>query len=246
MTDISTMYLNLLKKCLLDDIYKVQKNLANNSLASDNDIENGMHWPERAHTMIGRKRMENIRYCLQNVLENDIEGDVIETGVWRGGACIFMKGILRTYNSSKKVFVADSFEGLPPPDPKYPADRRDNHHTIKILAVSLEEVTQNFKRYDLLDENVIFIKGFFETSIPKAPINKLSILRLDGDMYSSTIQVLESVYYKVSVGGYIIVDDWCLPNCRRAVIDFRTSRKIVDEIIEIDGVGVFWKKMSDA
>jgi O-methyltransferase len=242
MTDVSTMYLDLLKKCLLDDVYKVQKNLANNALATDNDIENGMHWPERAHTMIGRKRMENIRYCLQDVLKNNIEGDLIETGVWRGGACIFMKGILKTYNSDKKVFVADSFEGLPPPDPKYPADRGDNHHTIKILAVSLEEVTQNFRRYDLLDENVVFIKGFFETSIPRAPINKLSILRLDGDMYSSTIQVLESLYDKVSVGGYIIVDDWCLPNCKRAVIDFRTTRKIMDEIIEIDGVGVFWKK----
>jgi hypothetical protein len=245
MTDIPKMYIDLLKKCLLDDIYKVQKNLANNALASDNDIENGKHWPERAHTMIGRKRMENIRYCLQSVLENNIEGDVIETGVWRGGACIFMKGILKAYNSNKKVFVADSFEGLPRPDPRYPADRGDNHHTIKILAVSLEEVTQNFKRYDLLDESVIFIKGFFEHSIPKAPINKLAVLRLDGDMYSSTIQVLESLYDKVSIGGYIIVDDWCLPNCRRAVNDFRTSRKIVDEIIEIDGVGIFWKKMKD-
>lgn len=242
MTDTSSMYCELLKKCLLDDIYKVQTNLANNSLATDSDIENGTHWPERAHTMIGRKRMENIRHCLQDVLKNNIEGDLIETGVWRGGACIFMKGILKAYNSDKKVFVADSFEGLPPPDPKYPADRGDTHHTIKILAVSLEEVNQNFKRYDLLDENVVFIKGFFEHSIPIAPIDKLSILRLDGDMYSSTIQVLECLYHKVSVGGYIIVDDWCIPNCRAAVNDFRQSRNITDEIINIDGTGVFWKK----
>jgi O-methyltransferase len=242
MADVSSMYLDLLKKCLLDDIYKVQKNLANNSLATDNEIENGMHWPERAHTMIGRKRMENIRYCLQDVLKNNIEGDVIETGVWRGGACIFMKGILKTYNSDKKVFVADSFEGLPPPDPKYPADRGDKHHTIKILAVSLEEVTQNFKRYDLLDENVVFIKGFFEHSIPKAPINKLAVLRLDGDMYSSTIQVLESLYDKVSSGGYIIIDDFCIPNCRTAVNDFRANRNITEEMTIIDGCGIFWKK----
>jgi O-methyltransferase len=153
-----------------------------------------------------------------------------------------MKGILKAYNSDKKVFVADSFEGLPPPDPKYPADRGDTHHTIKILAVSLEEVNQNFKKYDLLDENVVFIKGFFEHTIPNAPVDKLSILRLDGDMYSSTIQVLESLYHKVSVGGYIIVDDWCLHNCRKAVNDFRERRNITDEIINIDGIGVFWKK----
>jgi O-methyltransferase len=242
MTDIPGMYIDLLKKCLLDDIYKVQKNLANNSLATDNDIENGTHWPERAHTMIGRKRMNNIKFCIDEVLKNNIEGDIIETGVWRGGACIFIKGILKAYNSNKKLFVADSFQGLPPPDPRYPADKGDIHHTIKLLAVSLEEVTENFKRYDLLDDSVVFIKGFFETSIPKAPIDKLSILRLDGDMYSSTIQVLESLYDKVSVGGYIIVDDWCIHNCRRAVNDFRTTRNITDEILNIDGYGVFWKK----
>jgi len=106
----------------------------------------------------------------------------------------------------------------------------------------LEEVRENFKRYDLLDDNVVFIKGFFETSIPSAPIDKLAILRLDGDMYSSTIQVLNALYDKVSTGGYIIVDDWCLHNCRAAVNDFRKSRNITDEILEIDGIGVFWRK----
>lgn len=242
MTDISLIYINLLRECLLDNIYKNQKNLVNNSLASDNNIENGTHWPERAHTMIGRKRMNNIKFCVDEVIKNNIEGDFIETGVWRGGACIFMKGILKAYNIDKKVFVADSFEGLPPPDKHYPADKGDTHHTIKLLAVPLHEVKENFKAYDLLDENVIFIKGFFEYSIPNAPIDKLSILRLDGDMYSSTIQVLNSLYDKVSLGGYIIIDDWCLHNCRQAVLDFRSTRNITDEIVNIDGVGVFWKK----
>jgi hypothetical protein len=94
-----------------------------------------------------------------------------------------------------------------------------------------------------LDDNVVFIKGFFENTIPNAPIDKLSILRLDGDMYSSTIQCLNSLYDKVSIGGYIIVDDWCLLNCRKAVNDFRKTRNITDRIIEIDGIGVFWKKL---
>ena len=101
---------------------------------------------------------------------------------------------------------------------------------------------KNFESYGLLNDNVIFIKGFFEDSLPKANIGKLAILRLDGDMYSSTIQVLEQLYDNVQIGGYIIIDDYALQGCKIAVNDFRQSRKITDEIIEIDYTGIFWKK----
>ena len=233
-------YLELIKNCLLDNIYG--SNDYTGKQASDDSVQNGNYWPQRAHTMIGMKRLNNIQQCFEDVIKNNVEGDLIETGVWRGGATIFMKALVNHYNQNRKVFVADSFEGLPKPDPKYPVDNGDVHHTVSLLAVSQETVAENFKRYNLLDENVVFIKGFFETSLLNAPIGKLSILRLDGDMYSSTIQVLTHLYDKVSIGGYILIDDYALVGCRAAVDDFRKSRNIVSEMTQVDWTGMFWKK----
>lgn len=234
-------YLDLLKHCLLDNIYG-STILGTTQFASPDQVMNGKHWPSRAHTMIGYKRLQNIQDCAEDVIRNKIPGDFIETGVWKGGATIFMRGILKHYGESRKVFVADSFEGLPPPDPRYPADNGDTHHTLQFLSIPLEVVQDNFRRYDLLDENVVFVKGFFEHSLKNAPIDSLAILRLDGDMYSSTIQVLEQLYDKVSVGGYIIVDDFGLPGCRKAIEDFREKRNITDPIMPADYMGVYWKK----
>lgn len=251
-------YINLIKSCLRDDIYgsdvsihSHQKTRAGKK-ATPSELEDGSYWPSRAHTMIGRKRLDNLQFCIESVLRNRVEGDLIETGVWRGGATILMKAILEILNvQDRKIFVADSFEGLPQPDPdKYPADRGDRHFTVDYLKVGLHEVQNNFRKYDLLDGQVIFIKGFFEDSLQeeelnKAGLDKIAVLRLDGDMYSSTIQVLNSLYDKVAVGGYIIVDDYgAVPGCRAAVDDFRRSMNISEEMIEIDWTGVYWQKCS--
>ena len=228
------MYLNLLKKCILDSIYS--------SHEFDKNIEEGNYFPSRGHSMMGNKRLTNIQECFENVLKNNIEGDFIETGVWKGGGSIFAAGINKYYNANRKIYVADSFEGLPPPDERYEADAGDTHHAVDFLAVDLDSVKDNFKRYDLLDDNIVFIKGFFETSLKNNNIEKLAIMRLDGDMYSSTIQVLNELYDKVSIGGFIIIDDYALTPCKKAVTDFMTERNIKSELIEIDWTGCFWIK----
>ena len=206
--------------------------------------ELGQDWPDVAHTMIGMKRLDNLQYCIEEVIANDIKGDFIETGVWRGGSVIFMRGMLKALGvNDRQVWVADSFEGLPKPDAeKYPADAGDTHHIYDFLRVSLESVKQNFEAYGLLDDQVKFLKGWFKDTLPRAPIKKLAILRLDGDMYESTIDALNSLYSKLSIGGYVIVDDYCIHNCEKAVTDFRKKNGIKDEIISIDGTGVYWKK----
>ena len=207
--------------------------------------EIGLMWPVYADTMIGLKRLENIQYCIETVLSEGIEGDLIETGVWRGGGCIFMKAVLVAHeDQGRNIFVADSFEGLPKPDEnKYPADKGNDFHTLApYLAVSQETVKNNFKKYDLLDSRIIFLKGWFKDTLPTAPINKLCILRLDGDMYSSTIEVLESLYSKLSIGGFCIIDDYVLNECKAAVDDFRAQNNITSELIEIDWTGRYWRK----
>lgn len=205
----------------------------------------GRDWPALAHTMIGLKRMENLQFCVEDVIKKGVPGDVIETGVWRGGATIFMRGILKAYAvRDRRVWVADSFEGLPPPDAdKYPADEGDRHYTLRMLAISLEDVKANFERYGLLDEQVRFLKGWFKDTLPDAPIKNLAVARLDGDMYESTLDALTPLYPKLSQGGYLIVDDYgAVPACRRAVEDYRQKHGITEPIQDIDGLGVFWQK----
>lgn len=205
----------------------------------------GTDWPALAPTMIGLARLDNIQYCIERVIEDEVPGDLIETGVWRGGAVIFMRGVLKAHGvTDRTVWAADSFAGLPPPNVKrYPLDAGLHLDQYSELAVSLDEVRRNFARYDLLDEQVRFLEGWFRDTLPQAPIETLALLRLDGDLYESTIDALANMYERVSPGGYVIVDDYSvIPACRRAVHDFRDAHGIRDEIVTIDTQGVFWRK----
>lgn len=207
--------------------------------------ESGRDWPARAESMIGLRRMDNLQYCVERALREGVPGDLIETGVWRGGATIFMRGILKAHGvTDRTVWVADSFQGLPRPDPhRYPADAGDEHFTQDALRVGVEQVRANFRRYDLLDDQVRFLVGWFADTLPTAPIEQLAVLRLDGDMYSSTMQAIEALYPKLSPGGYCIVDDYgAVEGCKQAITDYRTEHEIVDHIEEIDWGGVFWRK----
>lgn len=207
--------------------------------------EEGRDWPRLAHTMIGVKRMNNLQFCVEDVIRRGVPGDLIETGVWRGGACIFMRGILKAYGvTDRTVWVADSFAGLPAPNPdEYQADRGDTHHTLEALAVSLEQVQANFERYGLLDGQVRFLKGWFKDTLPGAPIRQLAVARLDGDMYESTMDGLRALYGRLSPGGYLIVDDYgVVPGCRQAVEDYRREHQITEPIQTIDQWGVYWQK----
>lgn len=206
--------------------------------------ENGLGWPINGYTMIGTKRLNNIQYCIEQVVKNGVEGDFIETGVWRGGACIFAKTLFDILGENRKVWVADSFEGLPKPNTElYPEDAGDDLYSLEQLRISLDQVKSNFKHFDLLDDNVKFLKGWFKDTLPTAPIDKLAIVRLDGDMYESTMDGLSNLYHKLSPGGFIIIDDYgVIPACKKAVHDYRDKHGITEEIINIDDSGYYWQK----
>ncbi|HMS27518.1 MAG TPA: TylF/MycF/NovP-related O-methyltransferase [Burkholderiaceae bacterium] len=238
--------LTLLQNCLIGAIYEDPPLVASGANHFDAQIRKyGRDWPSQAHTMIGEKRLSNVRMLCEIVIGLGIEGDFIETGVWRGGACIMMRGVLSAWGvTDRTVWVADSFEGLPRPNAdKYPADSGDKFYTFPELSVSLEEVKNNFKKYGLLDQQVKFIKGWFKDTLLNAPINKLAILRLDGDLYESTMDALQALYDKVTDNGYVIIDDYhVVAGCKNAVHDFFTLKNITPKIIEIDGVGIYWQK----
>jgi O-methyltransferase/8-demethyl-8-(2,3-dimethoxy-alpha-L-rhamnosyl)tetracenomycin-C 4'-O-methyltransferase len=243
--ELRRLYLDMVQKCIINVIYEDP----NQDYWSPHQFhsqlrELGRDWPSQAHSMIGNARMTNLRNLIELVIEEGIPGDFIETGVWRGGACIMMRAVLKAYGiEDRQVWVADSFCGLPEPNPDVPADAGDVHHTFAELAISLEEVRSNFAKYGLLDSQVQFLKGWFSETLPHAPIKQLAVLRLDGDMYESTMDALENLYEKVSVGGFIIVDDFgAVPACQRAIFDFREQRGIADPLQPIDGRGVYWRK----
>ncbi len=211
---------------------------------SENERHQGEIWPGYADSMIGVKRLQNIRECVETVLSQNVEGDFIETGVWRGGACIMMRAVLAAYNIKDRiVYAADSFQGLPEPDPgKYPAEKGNDFHFHEVLAVSREQVEKNFLKYGLLDAQVVLLEGWFKDTLPVAPIEKLALMRLDGDMYGSTMEALVALYPKLSPGGFCIIDDYALEGCRKAVEDYRESYQIKSPLIEIDWTGRYWKK----
>lgn len=199
-------------------------------------------------TLLPPKVLDNIEFCIRNVVQDGIDGDFIETGVWRGGAVIYAYHILKSLGSNKKVYVADSFEGLPAPDTSnYPMDAGDHHWTLDWLKVDLETVKENFNLFGGYDDNVIFVKGWFKDTLPRIGIEKLSVLRLDGDMYESTMDSLNNLYDKLSSGGYCIIDDFGHVRCIQAVLDFRQARGITEEMIIIDTApgaypSMYWRK----
>ncbi len=197
-----------------------------------------------SHTMIGRHRLDNITQCLDSIRNNNIPGDLIETGVWRGGATILMRGYLAAWDMrDRTVWVADSFEGLPVPSMPQDEGWDFSAADVPILAISLEDVQENFRRYDLLDDQVQFLKGWFSDTLHAAPIERLALLRLDGDLYESTMDGLQALYAKVSPGGFIIADDYGdFEPCRRAIDDFRQTHGITETMHTIDWSGVYWQK----
>jgi O-methyltransferase/8-demethyl-8-(2,3-dimethoxy-alpha-L-rhamnosyl)tetracenomycin-C 4'-O-methyltransferase len=241
-------YLDLLRDCLTGVIYDDPplQWKGPGTRPFDRDARaRGMDWPSRAHSMIGQKRMLQLQRAAELVIEQRIPGDFIETGVWRGGACILLRAVLKAYGvQDRTVWLADSFAGLPPPDAaRYPADRGADLHTYTALAVPLAAVRANFERYGLLDDQVRFLEGWFRDTLPRAPIERLAILRLDGDLYESTMDALTALHDRVSAGGFVIVDDYgVFENCRAAVADFRAARGITNPIQDIDGSGVFWRR----
>jgi O-methyltransferase len=272
--DPGELYLRLLKGCLTrslfieehhnephlsgwrrlvrDAINRVEKNLdwriVERATASVQDRHEGRDFPQTAETMAGHLRLENVRHCIASVLHDGVAGDLIETGVWRGGTSIFMRAVLAAHGvDDRTVWVADSFEGLPTPSADaHPVDRRYDLDGFSELAVGLDQVKANFAKYGLLDEHVQFLAGWFKDTLAAAPIEQLAVARLDGDLYESTIDAITALYPKLSLGGYLIVDDYNAPlfadACGQAIRDYRAQHAISEPIQTIDWTGVYWRR----
>ena len=165
---------------------------------------------------------------------SEVEGDVVECGVWRGGFSIFLSYVFQ----DKNIWVCDSYEGFQPLETakhQYGRERHTpqyTHNAVGPLGISLEEVQSYFELYGLGDEERIkFVKGFVKDSLPTSGIEKVALLRIDVDAYSATLETLEELYDKVQPGGYIIFDDSCLYETLDAIKAFFRERNIPEFIL---------------
>jgi O-methyltransferase len=206
-------------------------------------IEDGRLWPKHALTMIGRKRLDNIRSCLEQAIADDIPGDYLEAGTWRGGASLFAKAVLAANGDTDRVvWLADSFAGLPPATLAQDAEF-DYFSKQDILTAPYARVRAAFEWHGLLDDRVRFLQGWFKDTLGSDEIGDLAVLRCDGDLYESTMDTLRPLYPKLQPGGFCIVDDYGIVEaCKVAVDEYRAEHGITDELVDIDGWGWFWRK----
>jgi O-methyltransferase len=194
--------------------------------------------------MVGLVRLDDLQACIESAVADGVEGDVIEAGAWRGGAAILARATLDSLGADERIlWVADSFRGLPAPDPgAFPKDRLLDLSQVSFLAVPLEEVRSYFARFGC-EHGVEFVEGYFNETLPTLRGRRWSVVRLDGDTYEATWVGLDSLYPSLSAGGYLIIDDYGLiPECHAAVHDFRREHEITEPIEKIDFNGIRWRK----
>jgi O-methyltransferase len=241
-------YLELLKLSLCDlagpstvSVWKhTDGTLLSRELGADElDIRvAGVDWPLHGTTMAGLQRLDDLQACVEAVMRDEVEGDLIEAGTWRGGASILMRATLDALGADRTVWVADSFQGFPTAD--------EALAPIDYLAVPVDDVRANFARFGY-EQGVRFVEGFFEDTLPGLADQRWSVVRLDGDTYEATWTTLQALYPGLSAGGYVIVDDYgALEECRRAVDEFRAHHGIEDPIENVDWTCVHWRRSSSA
>lgn len=238
-----SLYLDLLKRTLTGMVYEDPPFQAP-WLARDGyqqDVRaTGFDYPQHAPCMIGLRRLGNVQECVEQVLADGVPGDLAECGVWRGGTCIFMRALLKLRDVTDRLtWVIDSFQGLPP---REAAEEGWTLPAHAALAVPLDEVRRNFALYGMLDDQVQFVPGWFSESLP-GPVGTLAVLRLDGDLYRSQLDVLTHLYPLLSPGGYVIIDDSHLPGCARAVREYREAHDITESVCQVDDYAVCWRKL---
>ncbi len=207
----------------------------------------GIDWPLTGLTMTGLARLDDLQSCVESVVADGIAGDMIEAGVWRGGASILMRATLDSLDDERTVWAADSFQGFRPQDAEATGGEGEGEDLplYSFLSVSLANVRAHFARLGL-DRGVRFLPGFFEDTLPALRGHRWSLVRLDGDTYRSTRVSLDCLYRGLSQGGYLVVDDYgALDECRRAVDDFRQEHGIEDPLERIDWTCVRWKRTSE-
>lgn len=188
-----------------------------------------------AYTMLGTKRLDNLARLLKDLDDREVPGAVLEAGVWRGGALIWM-----AHHTKRLVFGADSFQGCPVPC--WSEDTGNRYHELTFLKVPQYEVQANLRKFGV-QRQVRLVPGWFVHTMPGLREKRWALLRIDCDMYEGTTQVLQSLYERLSPGGHVVIDDYgTVREVREAVDTFRGERQVSAPLRMTDHTEAVWEK----
>jgi O-methyltransferase len=201
------------------------------------------------YSMCDINEVDQLQELLFNVIDNRIKGSIVETGSWRGGMMMMAKAILNDLEFNpvpRQIYLFDTFKYFPEPTSNKSQKDKNIHAIVDFLFEnmhSVDQVKDNFRKFNLLDNNIHFIEGIFEDTIPITNVGDIAILRLDSDYYESTMFVLEHYYKNIVLGGFLISDDYNnhMLGCKDAIHDFRSKYDIKCPIIDSHGGSIYWR-----
>lgn len=167
------------------------------------------------------------------VLQQQIPGDFVECGVFAGAQVAAMaKAIVDTGETGRKIHLFDSFVGIPKAGPKdntiRPLVGGDSGELVTsgVSICSSADVRKHMEEWGVPADLLVYHEGWFQDTVPAAEIGPIALLRLDSDLYESTLVCLKHLYPRISKGGWCIADDYVLDGCREAVNQYLGSSPI--------------------
>jgi len=257
LSDIEVEYAGFFRDTILNKHYHNNKGLIDGS-ATDIATHNGA---ARQLTLTGQRRMDHFVAIIATIVEDEIPGSIIETGVWRGGMSFMAaKALDILKDKDRTVYLSDSFEGIPDPtqygDKAHPHDVKKNpHHYSSLNENSVDRVKRDGAMFGISASRVSYVVGYFKDSLPQLIKNEPNIqfaaVRLDGDTYWSTMEAIEVLYPRLSPGGFLVIDDFTdWDSCRDAIYDYRKKYGITENIFLVPHLtengeyirGAYWRK----
>ena len=166
------------------------------------------------YTLTTMERCYSLYKAIQYIAKGNVLGDIVECGVWRGGSAMLAAlALIENKQTHRKIYLYDTYEGMSEPTDK-DIDLHGTPYRLlwekekEMLTVSLDEVKENMSSTGYPKENIIFVKGMVEDTIPNTVPNQVALLRLDTDLYESTYHELIHLYPRVSSQGVVIIDDY--------------------------------------
>ena len=192
------------------------------------------------YTLVGPERIHNLYVLARRIEQENIPGDVIECGVYRGGTAAILARRATHSKMNRIVWLFDSFQGMPPTTQ---ADGKDAQEWVGKLTTSPNEVKEVLKRTGAILDRVRIIPGFYENTLPTVEIPQIALLNLDCDWYESVKLCLHKFYDSVVPGGFISFDDYGYwPGCKLAVDEFFQERALPYALQEVDSCARWFQK----